>query len=156
MPSTLDAFCILCPAMRNYMRCMAQVTQLPLGAFMHSLAVKGLTKSGEALQCNDQFAENETADIGKSQRLWIEGNARINKVSAMQAGLAKTIEKVPISRHCEWPETDIHIAEIACCIDYVDSWSSKQVHWLSKSHSTDRVWTIMDMNTRRNWTLELL
>jgi len=33
-------------------------------------------------------------DIGKSQRLRKEGNARINKVSAMKPGIAKIIEKV--------------------------------------------------------------
>jgi hypothetical protein len=56
-------------------------------------------------------------------------------VSAMRPGLAKIIEKARISRHCEWPETDIHRAENACCIDYANTWSTKQVHWLSKSQA---------------------
>jgi hypothetical protein len=62
-----------------------------------SLSEKARTKSWEAHQCDQQFGENEIIDIGKSQRLCKEGNARINKVSAMKAGLAKIIEKVPIS-----------------------------------------------------------
>ena len=76
---------------------MAHVIQLPLGAFMSSLGVKGRTKSWEALERDQQFGENESIDIGKSQRLRKEGNARINKVSAMRPGLAKIIEKVRIS-----------------------------------------------------------
>jgi len=28
----------------------------------------------------------------------------------------------------ESPETDPHIADNACCIDYADTWSSKQVY----------------------------
>ena len=68
-----------------------------LGAFMSSLGVKGRTKSWEAHERNQQFGENESIDIGKSQRLRKEGNARINKVSAMKPGLAKIIEKVRIS-----------------------------------------------------------
>jgi len=56
-------------------------------------------------------------------------------VSAMRPGISKIIEQVRISRYFESPETDLHIAENACCIDYADTWSSKRVHWLSKSHS---------------------
>jgi len=54
-----------------------------------------------------QFRDNEGIDIGKSQRLREEGNARINKVSAMWPGLAKIIEKVGISTYFESPETAI-------------------------------------------------
>jgi len=61
---------------------------------MSSLSVKGRTKSWEAHERNQQFGENECTDIGKSQRLQKEGNARINKVSAMKPGLAKKIQKV--------------------------------------------------------------
>jgi len=64
-------------------------------------------------------------EIGKSQRLRKEGNARINNMSAMSPGLAKIIEKVCISRYFESPETDSHIAENACCIDYAETWSLK-------------------------------
>jgi len=76
---------------------MAHVIQLALGAFMSSLGVKGHTKSWEAHERNQQFGENESIDIGKSQRLRKEGNARINKVSAMRPGLPKIIDKGRIS-----------------------------------------------------------
>jgi hypothetical protein len=64
---------------------------------MSSLGVKGRTKSWEAPQRDQQFGENESIDIGKSQRIRKEGNARISKVSAMGPGLAQIIEKVRIS-----------------------------------------------------------
>jgi len=112
---------------------MAHVRQLALGAFMSSLGVKGCTKSWEALEHDQQFGENECIDIGKSQRLQKEGNARINKVSAMRPGLAKMIEKVHVSWDFESPETDLHIAENAWGINYADTWSPKRVHSLSKS-----------------------
>jgi hypothetical protein len=131
LQSTLDASGIMWPAMRNHIPCMAHVIRLALGAFMSSLGVKGRIKSWEAHERDQQFGENGTTDIGKSQRLRKEGNARINKVSAMRPGLAKIIEKVCISRHCERPETDIHKAENACGIDYTDTWSTKRVHSLS-------------------------
>jgi len=56
----------------------------------------------------------------------------------MRPGLAKIIEKVCISRNYESPETDLHIAENACCSDYTNTWSSKRVHWLSKSQGPHR------------------
>jgi len=107
---------------------MAHVIQLALGAFMSSLGVQGRTKSWEAHECDQQFGENASTDIGKSQRLRKEGIARINNVSAMRPGLAKIIEKVCISRYFHSAETDLHIAEDACCIDSTDTWSSKRVH----------------------------
>jgi hypothetical protein len=76
---------------------MVEVIQLALGACMCSLGGKGLTKSWEVHKRNRHFGENESIDIGKSQRLRTEGNARINKVLAMRPGLAKRIEKVRIS-----------------------------------------------------------
>ena len=75
---------------------MAHVIQQATGAFMSSLGVKGCTKLWEAHERDQQFAENESRDIRKSQRLRKEGNARINKVSTMKPGLAKIIEKVHI------------------------------------------------------------
>jgi hypothetical protein len=95
--STLEASGIEWPALRNHIACMAHVIQLTLGAFISSLGVKGRTKSWEAHERDQQFGENESIDIGKSQRLGKEGNARINKVSAMRPGLAKIIDKVRIS-----------------------------------------------------------
>jgi len=97
LQSTLEASGIEWPALRNHIPCIAHVIQLALGAFMSSLGVKGRTKSWEAHERDQQFGENESIDIGKSQRLRKEGNARINKVSAMKPGLAKIIEKVRIS-----------------------------------------------------------
>ena len=64
---------------------------------MSTLSVKGRTKSWEAHERDQQFGENESIDVGKSQRLRKEGNARINKVSAMKPGFAKIIVKVRIS-----------------------------------------------------------
>jgi len=135
LQSTLEASGIERPALRNHIPCMAHVIQLAVGAFMSSLGVKGRTKSWEAHERDQQYGENESIDIGKSQRLWKEGNARINKVSAMRPGLAKIIEKVRISWYFESPEADLHKAENACCINYANTWSPKWVYWLSKSQS---------------------
>jgi hypothetical protein len=97
LQSTLEASGIEWPVLRNHIPCMAHIIQLALGAFISSLGVKGRTKSWEAHERDQQFGENESIDIGKSQRLRKEGNARINKVSAMKPSLAKIIEKVRIS-----------------------------------------------------------
>jgi len=56
----------------------------------------------------------------------------------MKPGLANIIEKVHISRYFESAETDLHIAQNACCIDYANTWSSKLVHSQSKGHSRYR------------------
>jgi len=135
LQSTLEASEIEWPALRNHIPCMAHVIQLALGAFMSSLGVKGRTKSWEAHERDQQFGENESIDIGKSQWLRKEGNARINKVSAMRPGLANIIEKLCISWDFESPETNLHIAENACCPNYADTWSPKRVHSLSNSQS---------------------
>jgi hypothetical protein len=128
LQTTLEASGIEWPALRNHIPCMAHVIQLALGAFMSSLGVKGRTKSWEAHERDQQFGENESTDIGKSQRLRKEGNAIINKVAAMRPGLGKIIKKVRISTYYESAETDLHIAENACCINYADTWTSKRVH----------------------------
>jgi hypothetical protein len=96
LQSTVEASAIEWPALRNHIPCTARVIQLALGAFMSSLGVKGRTKSWKAHEHAHQFGENESIDIGKSQRLQKEGNARINKVSAMRPGLAKITKKVRI------------------------------------------------------------
>jgi len=113
LQSILEASEIEWPALRNHIPCMAHVIQLALGALINSLRVKGRTKSWEAHERNQQFGENGSIDIGKSQRLRKEGNARINKVSAMKPGSAKKIEKVHISRYFGSTETDLHVAENA-------------------------------------------
>jgi hypothetical protein len=97
LQSTLEASGFEWPALRNHIPCMAHIIQLGLGAYMSSLGEKGRTKSWEAHERDQQFGANESIDNGKSQRLRKQGNARINKVSAMKPGLAKIIEKVRIS-----------------------------------------------------------
>jgi len=141
LKSTLEASAIQWPALRNHIPCMAHIIQLALGAFMSCLGVKGHTKSWEAHERDQPFGENESIDIGKRQRLWKEGNARINKVSAMKPRFITIIEKVCISWHFGTPEIDLHIAENGCCIDSADAWLSKRVHWHWKSQSLHRCTT---------------
>jgi len=125
LQSTLEASAINCPALKNRIQCMGHVIQMAIGAFMSCPWVKGYTKLWEAHERDQQFGKNESLDIAKSQRLRKEGIARINNVSAMRPGLPKIFEKVHISRYFKSPETDLHIAEIACGIDHADTWSSK-------------------------------
>jgi len=98
------------------------------GCIHNSLDINGRTKSWEAHEHDPQFGENESTDAWQSQCLPKEGNATINKMSAMRPGLAKIIEQVRISTCFENAETDFHIAENAYCIDYADTWSSRHVH----------------------------
>jgi len=97
LQSTLKASAIQGPGLKTQIPCMAHVIQLALGAFMSSLGVKDHTKSWQADEPDQQFGENESIDIGKSQRLREEGNTRINKVSAMKPCSAKIIEKVRVA-----------------------------------------------------------
>jgi len=80
---------------------MAHVNQLALGAFMRSLGVNSFSKTWEAHECNKQFGEHDSIDIGNCAGLQKEGNARTNKVSAMRSGLAEIIEKVCRLRYFE-------------------------------------------------------
>jgi len=75
---------IVSRALHKYIYFKESIPLTGLGAFMSSLGVKGRTKSWEAHERNQQFGENESIDVGKSQRLRKEGNARINKVLAMR------------------------------------------------------------------------
>jgi len=154
LQSTLEASGIEWPALRNHIPCMAQVVQQAVGPFMSSLSVKCRTKSWEAQERNLQFGENESIGIGKSQRLQKEGNARINKVSAMRPGLAKIFEKVHISWYFECSETDLNIAEKACGIDYADTWSWKQFIDCQNAKVRIAVIPIMGVQTFWNSTLE--
>ena len=70
---------------------MAPVILLAFGGFMSSLSEQYPTQSWEAHEPDQQFGENESTDIGKSERLPKVGNDRIDKVSAMRPGLAKII-----------------------------------------------------------------
>jgi len=113
LQNTIEASGIKWPASKNHIPCMAHVIQRALGTFMRTLGVKGRTKSWEAHERYQQFGENASTDIGKSQRGPKKGNARFNKVSAMGPGLSKITEKVRISTCFESAETDLHIAENA-------------------------------------------
>jgi len=157
LQSTLEDSGIERPTLSNHIPCMVHVIQLTLGEFISSLGVKGHTKSWEYHERNEQFGENESIDIGKSQRLPKEGNVRINKVSAMSPGLAKLIEKVHTSRYFETPETQIPEAENASFIDYANTWSSKRVHCMSTGQSPHRSTTdygyedMLELDTRVAW-----
>jgi hypothetical protein len=61
--------------------------------FTCSLSVKGRTMSWEAHERDHHFGQNTSIDMGKNSTLRQEGNARINQVSPMRPGLAKTIEE---------------------------------------------------------------
>jgi hypothetical protein len=67
LPSTLEVSGIAWPVLRNHILYVAHVIQLALGAFMSSLGVKGCIKSWDAHQRDQQFGDNESIDIGKSQ-----------------------------------------------------------------------------------------
>jgi hypothetical protein len=69
LQSTLDTSGIQWPPFRNHIPCMVHVIQLAVGAFMSSLSVQYLTKSSEAHERDQQFGENESINIRKSQRL---------------------------------------------------------------------------------------
>jgi len=69
LQTTLVAIRIEWPALRNLIVYMAHVHQLPLGALMSSLGVKGCTKSWEAHERYQQFREVESTDNGESGRL---------------------------------------------------------------------------------------
>jgi hypothetical protein len=89
---------------------------------MSSLGVIGRTKSWEAHMRIQQLGENESIDIGKSQRLRQEGNARINKVSAVIPGVANIVGKVRISWYVDSHEAHHQIAENGCGNGYTDTW----------------------------------
>jgi len=91
-----------------------------------------------------------------SQRLRNDGNTRINKVLAMRTYLAKIIEKVCISWYFERPEIDIHIAENARCVHYVDTWLLKQVHHCQRANVAIAVLPSIDVKTHWNSTRLLL
>jgi len=122
---TLQATRIEWHTLGNLIRYMARIIQLALKIFKSSLSVKGCTKSWEAHSRDNQVRENESRDIGMSQRVRTEGNTTINNELAMKPRLAKKIEKACISIYFESSETDLHIAANACCIEYSLTWSLK-------------------------------
>jgi hypothetical protein len=111
--------------------------QHAFGAFRSSLSVQCRKKSWVAYVCNQQFSGDDIIDIGRRQTLQKESNAGINKVLAMRPGLAQITGKVGISNIFASAEPDLHMAENACHLDYVDTWSAKQVHLPSRSQSAN-------------------
>jgi len=141
LQSNLAASGIMWPAIRIHIPRMVHVIHHALGMNVSGLGITGRTKSWEAHDHYQQFGENESTDIGNSQRLRKGGNPIINRVLPMRLGLAKITEKVCISRHFACSETEVHIAENACCVDYIDTWLSKQVHWMPRSQNMNCVTT---------------
>ena len=137
LQSTLEASRIGWPAMKNHIPCIAHLIQLALRSLMTGLRVKVRTKSRDTHERDQHFGENRGTAMWKRRRLWKEGSSGLNKVSARRPRLAKIIEKVCISRHFEYPETECPIEENTCCIDYTDTEASKPVHRLSKSQITN-------------------
>lgn len=64
---------------------------------MSSPIIKGHTTSWETYEHDQQCGEYGSMDLGESERLTKEGNAIVNKVSAMCSASAKIIEKELIS-----------------------------------------------------------
>jgi len=52
LQSTIEAYGIQWPALKNYIPCLAHIIQLALDAFKSSLGVTGRTKSWEAHWCD--------------------------------------------------------------------------------------------------------
>jgi hypothetical protein len=88
---------------------------------------KAAPSLGKPMSAISNLEGIKASDNGKSQRLRKEGNARIHQGLVMRPGLAKIIEKVCISTYYESAETDLHIAENACSLDYTDTWTAKRV-----------------------------
>ena len=118
--------------------------------------MKGHTKSWEAHECDQQFGENGSIDIGKIQRLRNEGNARINKVSAMKQGLAKIIQKCVFHEILETLKLSIiKQGMLAVLITLTPGLRNKFVDCqIAKVRIA--VLPILDVKTSWNSTLELL
>jgi hypothetical protein len=86
LQSFLEASGIASAALIHHQPCIAHAIWLALVAFMSSLGVDGRTKSREAHERDQQFGENESTVIRKSQRLQKAGNASTTLVSAMRPG----------------------------------------------------------------------
>jgi len=157
LQSTLVSSRIEWLALRNHIPFMVHIIKLACGEFISGLGVKGRSQAWEAHERNHKFREYTSIGIGKSQRLRIEGNARINKVLAMGPGVPKILEKAHISSYFESPETDLHMAENACSVDRTDTSLSKKVPCLCKSQCVNHVTTddrckdMVEVNTRVTW-----
>jgi len=69
LQSILEETGIVWAALRNHISCIAHEIRQDSGGFWSSPDVKGHTKSWEVHEGDQQFGENESIDIGKSQRL---------------------------------------------------------------------------------------
>lgn len=117
-------------ALRNTITCMAHIVQITSGGFMSSPSANSPTKCWESPEQDQQVGEHQQTAIRKSERLRTEGNARIDRVSAMGAGFASIIENIHISRYFESHETNLHTAGNVCCIEYTETACLKGVHSL--------------------------
>jgi hypothetical protein len=117
---------------------------------MRSLVASGRTRSWEAHQLGQQFADNESKDTGNSQTQQLEGNARFNQISAMRPRFVKTFQKVGTASYFDSPETDLHYAANTYCLDYTKTQPLKQFHSLSDTQSPHYSTT----NYRCEYTLE--
>jgi hypothetical protein len=98
---------------------------------MRGVSANSQSKAWEESECDQQFGANERIHIGISQRLRKVGDAGIIKVLAMRPGFGKINDNLYMSRNVQILETNFSIPAIACCIDYTDTRSSKQIHSLS-------------------------
>jgi len=144
LQSILEASGLESPALTYHIPCMAHVIQLALGAFRSNLGIHGCTKSWESHECNQQDGENDSLYIGKIQRLWKEGNATINKLSAMKPGVPQVIEKVCISIYFETIETNLYMAANTCYIEYAGNRLLKRVLSASTCQSMNRTITYFE------------
>jgi len=156
-PSTLVASGISLPDLWNHIPCMVYIMPLAAGQFISSHGVWGHMKSWKAHEHNHRSAENNRIDIGNCQQLWKEGNARINKVSAMRAALAKIVQKVRIWSNFESPGTDLLSEPNTYIMYHSQTRLSKRMHCLSHSQITDHSTTYsrfeqrVEDNTSINW-----
>ena len=155
LQSTLEASGIVWPAVRNHIPCMVHIIQWAIGAFMSSLGGKGHTKSWEAHDRDQQFGENESIHIRKSQRLRKEGNTRINMVSAMKPGLAKIIKKVRISWCFESLELDPHTTRMLDVLITLTPGRRNEFIHCQIAKVRIAVLPTMDVKTRCNSTREM-
>jgi len=135
LQSTLEASGIEWPTLRNHIPCMAHPNTAGFRCIHEQSQCKRPHQVLRSPWARSAFWREWSIDIGNSQRLRKEGNARINKVFTIRPGLAKIIGKERISWYFESPEAGLHIAENASCINYTNIWSPKRVYWLSKSQS---------------------
>jgi hypothetical protein len=68
LQTTVAAYGIEWPALSNHIPCVAHIIHQAVGALMSSLGVKGRIKSWEAHECDKQFVETESLNIGEESK----------------------------------------------------------------------------------------